>query len=175
MTGMNEFIKLFGDITLLNVIELILALSFAALVYRKVQKHFIVAHDAEQERDRKLNEALESVRKYPEYRQQSIEIQHAFEAEIQLLKEMHKNTEERLIKMEEDTKRRERNKLRDRLLQSYRYYTSLETNPSQSWNSLEQETFWDMFKDYEEAGGDGYMHTEVQPAMMKLNVIELGK
>lgn len=172
---MNEFIKLFGDITLLNVIEIALSFSFAYFVYKKVQKHFVTIHDAERERDEKLNEALEAVRKYPEYRQQSLEIQKAFDTEIQLLKAMHEDTSARLIKMEEDTKRRERNKLRDRLLQSYRYYTNKDTNPSQSWNKLEEETFWDMFKDYEEAGGDGYMHTEVQPAMVKLKVVELGE
>lgn len=33
--------------------------------------------------------------------------------------------------------------------------------------------FWELFKDYEDMKGDGYMHTEVQPAMNLLEIIEL--
>ena len=39
---------------------------------------------------------------------------------------------------------------------------------------MESEAFWDLFKEYEEADGDGYMHTEVQPAMNLLTVLEMG-
>ena len=63
--------------------------------------------------------------------------------------------------MENDLKRRERNKLRARLLQSYRFYTNPERNPSQSWTRMEAEAFWELFRDYEDANGNGYIHTEV--------------
>jgi hypothetical protein len=81
----------------------------------------------------------------------------------------------RLIEMEEQNKKRERNKLRDRLLQNYRYYTNIETNPSQTWTEMESEVFWEMFKDYEEAGGNGYMHSTVLPEMERLIVVEVGQ
>jgi len=80
-----------------------------------------------------------------------------------------------LAKMEETLDRRERNKLRDRLLQSYRYYTNLTTNPSHSWNRMESEAFWELFRDYEDAGGNGYMHSHVQPAMEELEIVEVGE
>lgn len=83
--------------------------------------------------------------------------------------------EARLETMEETNKRRECNKLRDRLLQSYRYYTNINTNPSQAWSSMEAEAFWGLFRDYEEAGGNGYMHSVVQPAMAALRVHDLGE
>lgn len=39
---------------------------------------------------------------------------------------------------------------------------------------MEAEAFWELFRDYEDAGGDGYVHTEVQPAMERLTVLEVG-
>ena len=50
-------------------------------------------------------------------------------------------------------------------MQNYRYYVRAETNPSHSWTQMESEAFWELFREYEEAGGNGYMHTEVLPAM----------
>ena len=35
------------------------------------------------------------------------------------------------------------------------------------------EAFWELFKEYEDAGGDGYIHTVVQPAMNLLKVIDI--
>ena len=40
---------------------------------------------------------------------------------------------------------------------------------------MEAEAVWGLFRDYEEAGGDGYMHTVVQPAMEKLRIRECGE
>ena len=47
------------------------------------------------------------------------------------------------------------------------------TNISLSWTKMESDAFWRLFKDYENAGGDGYMHTPVRPAMMNLTVIDI--
>ena len=38
---------------------------------------------------------------------------------------------------------------------------------------MEAEAFWELFKDYEDVDGDGYVHSEVQPAMNLLEVIEM--
>lgn len=40
---------------------------------------------------------------------------------------------------------------------------------------MEAEAFWGLFRDYEEAGGNGYMHSVVQPAMTELIVRECPK
>ena len=77
--------------------------------------------------------------------------------------------------MEETETRRERNKMRDTLLQSHRYYTNPNTNPSGSWTRVESETFWELYSEYEAAGGNGYMHTDVVPAMKLLKVIDIGE
>lgn len=173
MSGMDEFVKLFGNITVADVIVVILACVFLFSVYKKIKYYLISKHEAEQIKDAQLKEALEAVRKYPEYRQQSIKIQELLEDEIQELRAMQADTTARLIRIEEQNQKRECNKLRDMLLQNYRHYTNKTHNPSQSWTRMEAEAFWELFHDYEESGGDGYMHTVVQPEMERLIIIEL--
>ena len=175
MPGLDEFLKLFGNITILSVVETILAIVFCVFVYKKIKDYLIKKHEADQLKDEQIKECLESVRKYPEYRQQSIKIQELLEGEIQELRKIQEDTTQRLMRMEEQDRRRECNKLRDMLLQNYRYYTNKERNPSQSWTHMEAEAFWELFRDYEELGGNGYMHTEVEPAMERLIVVEVGK
>ena len=173
MTGFDEFAKIFGEVSVLSVIELLLAGIFLYLIYKKVRDHLIKVHESEKKRDEQLREALEAVRKYPEYRKQSVQIQQKLENDIQALRKSQEETMERLVTMEELTKRTERNKLRDLLLQNYRFYTNPETNPNLSWTKMESEAFWELFRDYEDAGGNGYMHTDVLPAMEKLRVIDI--
>lgn len=173
MVGFQQFLNLCGNMTVLNMVEIILAGMFLWFVYKKIKEYFIKIHDEEVERNEQIKEALLAVRKYPEYRQQSLDIQQKLEGEIQALRISQEKNEKRLEKMEEDTKMREQNKLRDRLIQNYRYYTNKHTNPSQTWTKMESEAFWALFKDYEESGGNGYMHTEVQPAMNKLLVVDM--
>ena len=168
----QSFIDAFGNITVLDVAIFIAAIVFLILCYRKVKDYLIAKHDADKLRDEQLQEALTAVRKYPEYRKQSIQIQHELEDENCAVRKDIQALTKRIEKMEEDTKRRERNKIRDRLLQNYRYYTNTETNPTQSWSRMEADAFWELFKEYEENGGDGYMHSEVQPAMNKLTIVE---
>lgn len=173
MTGFDEFIKLFGDFSVAMAVEIILAGAFLFFVYKKIRDYLIKKYEADSEKDKQLKEALDAVRKYPEYRMQSIEIQHKLESEIIELKQAQVDNTNRLIQMETESKRRERNKLRDRLLQNYRYYTSKEHNPSQAWTRMESDSFWELFGDYEDADGNGYVHTVVQPEMNLLTIIEM--
>lgn len=143
--------------------------------YKKVRDYLIKRHEREKQKADELQEALTAVRKYPEYRQQSIEIQRLLETEIQELRTAQQDTLNRLVRMEELSEQRDRNKLRDLLLQNYRYYTNKDTNPSQTWTRMESEAFWELFRDYESAGGNGYMHTDVLPAMERLVIVEMGE
>ena len=83
MTGLNNFINLFGQVTLSTVVELVLAGVFLYLIYKKVRDFLIERYEAEKVRDQRINEALDAVHKYPEYRAQSIKIQQTLENEIQ--------------------------------------------------------------------------------------------
>lgn len=186
MTGLEEFETLFGNITVATLVELAVVCVFMLKIYRKV-KDYLDARKAdwlkeesakeekeraEKERDKKLDEALAAIGKYPEYRRQSIKIQKELEDKIEELRKSQDANTKKLHQMEETQMRESRNRLRDTLLERYRYYTDPAQNPSQSWTSMESEAFWELFGDYERAGGDGYMHTEVQPAMNRLHVAE---
>ena len=54
-------------------------------------------------------------------------------------------------------------------------YTHLspEKNPLHAWSEMEADAFWSMFKEYENAKGNGHMHTVVQPEMRALEVIPM--
>lgn len=173
MTGSKEFLEVFGNFTVAQVVYFIMAIVFLILVYRKFRDYLYKRHDAEQEKDKQIKEALEAVGKYPEYRKQSVEIQQQLTKEIKEIKDTLAEHTKRLEKMENDSKKRELNKLRDCLLQNYKYYTSREKNPLQEWTRMESEAFWDLFSDYEDMGGNGYMHTVVMPAMQLLTVVEI--
>ena len=84
MTGLEEFLKTFGNITVSNVITVALAAVFLGMTYKKIRDYLIKKYEAEKEKDKELKEALEAVRKYPEYRQQSIKIQEKLEKEWSL-------------------------------------------------------------------------------------------
>lgn len=173
MTGLEEFLKMFGNLTVANVIYIVMAIIFLILVYRKFSDYLIKRHDAEEEKDKQVKEALEAVSKYPEYRRQSVEIQQKLESEMQEIRNAIEEHTKRLEKMENDSKKREINKLRNTLLQNYKYYTDKTKNPLQAWTKMESEAFWDLFSDYEDMGGDGYMHTEIQPKMQLLTIVEM--
>ena len=178
MQGLDSFLALFCDITISQVVKLIFALVFMFLIYKQV-KQYIQGKINEQneriavekQRDADIKEALTSVRKYPEYRQQSIKIQGLLEDEIKELRKMIEEDRKRIAEVEKQERIRERNRLRDTLLQNYRYYTDTTKNPDQQWNDMEAEAFWALFKDYEELGGNDYMHTTVQPEMQRLTVV----
>lgn len=186
VTGFEQFIELFGNVTVSTLAIISLAFFFCYKGYKYFVKFLdnkkdlaIKKHEAEKKKDEKLNKVFEEVNKYPEYREQSRAIQQAFREEIDGLKESQQELAKAqqdiygtLKDMQEKQERRDRNKLRDRLLQSYRYYTDIENNPSQTWTRMESEAFWELFRDYEDAGGNGYMHSTVQPAMNLLKIID---
>lgn len=75
MTGLEEFEKIFGNITVLNVLELALAVAFVIFLYKKGKKYILAKNAEDEEKNRQLKTALDAVSKYPEYRAQSIKIQ----------------------------------------------------------------------------------------------------
>lgn len=172
----------FGDITLGELIIFILALFFLYAIYKEFKKFNNEKMKEKQEKlaaeraqKKKVDEAWEITQKYPAYHQESIDIRDGLKKEIQEMRDDFAIIIKRLDDMEAQNKKRECSKLRDMLLQNYRYYTNEQQNPSKSWTRMESEAFWELFKEYEEAGGDGYMHTDVQPAMERLLVVEVGQ
>lgn len=175
---MDALLQLCGHLDFSGIILVLTALIFVYKCYDKVSKTIIQHYEEERKRNEQINSAIQEVAKYPQYRQQSIDIQHKWEEiisnvekTIQDVNEKQEQLMDRINQLESRISERERNKLRDRLLQSHRYYTSKEKNPLQSWTELEKEAFEKLFNDYEEVGGNGYLHTVVLPDMEKLEVV----
>lgn len=173
MGELDAFLDVFGHITIAQLVLVASAILFGWAIYKKISDYLMKKHDAAQEKDAQLKKALETVEKYPEYRQQSIKIQEHLENEIQELRTAMIEVVERLTKVEEQNKKKECNKLRDILIERHRYYTDKERNPSQSWTVMESEAFWSLFRDYEDLGGNDYVHSHVQPDMERLKVIDM--
>lgn len=74
------------------------------------------------------------------------------------------NTLDEMQEKENETKLKE---LQDSLIRYYNKYKTIG-----SWSNLEKDAFWDLFEDYEKRGGDGYIHSIVEPAMRELKVID---
>lgn len=57
-------------------------------------------------------------------------------------------------------------KLKDNLVYYYKKYKDIG-----EWSQLESDAFWDLFKRYEAHGGNGYIHSVVEPAMRELAIV----
>ena len=99
MTGLDEFKEMFGSITVLNVVELLLAILFCYLIYRKLSKYLIGRYEASKKKDEQLKTALDQVSKYPEYRAQSLRVQKELQTEIDSLHSAQSEQIERLKKI----------------------------------------------------------------------------
>lgn len=169
----DAVIEAFGELTVATVI--IFAVAAAALwrIYRKAKKYVIKQYKKKEERNKKIQECLDQIKLYPKWRQQSVAIQKEFTEAINGLKEVQEKNIERLEEIEAANRKRKRNELRERLLQSYHYYGSKDKNPMQAWSEMEADSFWKVFKDYEDLDGDGYAHSEIQPTMNNLEKIPM--
>lgn len=136
-------------------------------------KQMLDTHDKEIQEIKKHHE--EDVTHFYEtqitYKQQSIDKQNAIDRRFGEVSKQINDLTGLISNHYEETKRLKRNELREKLLNNYRHYTSLEENPQQVWNEMEADAFWHLFSDYEQLDGNGYMHTVVKPAMEALTLI----
>lgn len=173
MSGMDEFINLFGHITVSNIIYLTLACGFVYKVYTKIRDFFANKAEDDIHHKQEIADMIDAVKELTKDRTEILENQKAMQTQLVQLYSAQQANSERLTQLETNINNRERNKLRDRILQSYRYYTSSQHNPLQQWTKMEATAFWFLFDDYEAIGGNGYVHSVVQPSMQSLEVIEM--
>ena len=87
---------------------------------------------------------------------------------IEELKEDIKNVSKQVGDMQERNNESERNALRDRIGQSYRYYKA-----KGEWNMMEKEAFFGLVHSYEQAGGkNGFVHDTCIPRAMEFNIVD---
>ena len=101
-------------------------------------------------------------------REQSFQIQNHWTELIGKMTEKQDQIIERVDALAAQTRKYELDDIRENLLQAYRYYTSPTINPKRAWTAMEAHAFWEQFSNYEDRGGNGYMHDTVKPEMNKL-------
>lgn len=177
---MNEFLEIFGGLSLSSVITFIAAMAFLITIAIKVYKVIVKNHDAIQEKENLLEELqkdMKEIKQNPTVTQEEWkelkEKQDGLEIILNEILETQKKIGEKQDTFEKENRAYNLNKLRDRLLQSYRYYTSDEKNPMKAWSEMEKEAFDKLFQDYEALDGDGFMHSVVSPEMASLEVINM--
>ena len=163
---MDSLIKVFGNIQLSSVVLLIAAIVFLAGILVKIYNFIVTVHDNLQERDETIKTVNDSLKQIQEQ-------QKTITDDITKLFNRQEELYERQNSFEKNWNSFNLTKMKNSLLQSYRYYCSTTKNPMHAWTELEKEVFDNLFSDYEKLGGDGFMHSEVQPEMEKLDVIPM--
>lgn len=171
------------------VITLVLTLLFNKIVsLPKVNKKRREAERLEKEKqaeekrlhDQRLAVVEAAVASLPGYREQSLQIQQQLQSadttilatcqQIQtVVAENQRILNARLDRLEA----REKNALREKLLDEYRLMTSDKLNPSKCWSEMEHHAFFKLVGDYEDLGGNDYVHSDVIPEVNELMVIPM--
>ena len=171
-----------------------LASLLVTFIFNKVAgipKELKKQREADRKRVTNLEEAMEKIEEriviieeavghYPEYRAQSLQIQSQLEQTDKNILEVCDSiksavidTGERLDKRLGDLEKREKNSLRAKILNEYRFYTDERKNPMQAWSEMEHHSFFKLVEDYESLGGNDYVHGTIIPAMNELDVISM--
>lgn len=160
---MEYLIQFFGGISFGSVIIFIAALSFFIGVLVKAYKAIISNHDYFQDKEKTFEDIKEDLKEI----KQTQEVLTTQISEVQEEQLALKDRQEKFEKMKRD---HDLNKLRDRLLQSYRYYTA-----QQTWSEMEHEAFFCLLKDYYSLGGNSFIKEVVEPAMRSLPITSVSK
>ena len=149
----------------------------------KKQRELIKLHEAQieqenQVRDKKIADLEAVIDTFALQQKQNLQLQQEQRTEEntilktcnkiqQDIKENNATLSERLDRLE----KREKNAIRAKLLEEYRLFTSEDKNPKHAWSEMEHHAFFELVKDYEDLDGNDYVHSEVIPAVNRLEVI----
>ena len=184
MKAEEAFINMFGNLTILHVVEFFFAMYFIIRISMDVIKFINKKHDEEQQKSADLAEALAGVRQMPKYRQDSIEIRGQLEQKIV---DVHNEVTDkfddvtkkfdavmdRLNAMDAESKKRARNRIREELMQGHRMFTDPIKNPMKAWSSLEHDSWFAQYEDYLDCDGNGDMKYRICPDMNNLEIIHM--
>lgn len=170
---MKQIIEVFGNITVGTIILYASAISAIIAALIKAYKVIVEKHDY-----------LQNLLKTFEKLQKEVEEMKAIQAELtdnisKIMRHLEKiesdltRYSKDLDAYQEEFAKVELNKLRDRLIQSYRYYSSEEKNPMGAWTEIERDAFYGMLHDYYGLKGNGHVKTVVEPSVSSLTVIPI--
>lgn len=170
---MDYFLQMFGNINFGTVIIFSVALFGFFTLCTKGYMAIVKFHDRVQDKNNSLNEVSEKTKKLETDLEEIVKTQNSIISSIDKISEAQEFLSSQISEFEEVVKKQNLNKIRDRLIQSYRYYTNEERNPLRAWTEMEKDAFDRLFENYEELGGDGYIHSVVEPEMNNLETISM--
>ena len=184
MKADEAFLSIFGNLTILHVVEFLFAMYFIIRVSMDAIKYINRKHDEEQQKTEDLAEALAGVRQMPKYRDDSIKIRSQLEQKItDVHNEMNSKFDDvakkfdavmdRLNSMDAENKKRARNRIREELMQGHRMFTDPTKNPLKAWSSLEHDSWFALYEDYLDCNGNGDMQYRICPEMNNLDIIHM--
>lgn len=157
----SVFVILIGTQAVVSVLEWIIGkLGLETKGMRKRRKE----HDLLMQTSQDLSKLQE---KHDESVKQSIRHDEMIKEDISSLTNTVNGIVDTLNIMQQKENKTKIKELRGSLIRYYNKYKNIG-----EWSKLEAEAFWDLFNDYEERGGDGYIHTIVEPTMRELREIE---
>lgn len=167
--GETEFLKVFGRITVSDILIWILAIGY---LVPKIRQFYVWSRKYWQKAE-KREQAISSAGKFDDFRHKADDAHGELQRQIKELQKAVDGINERLDKRDKADQEKRLNKTYSQIIQMFQFYTSEERNPMQAWTAMEADAFWKIIRDYEDDGGDGYVHTEIVPPMRQLLTIEM--
>lgn len=131
-------------------------------------------------RDAKIASLEAAVNALPGYRAQSLQIQSQLQNADKDILDACKAIKDSVLENQtilnnrlDRLEKREKNALRAKLLNEYRLFTDETKNPLLAWSEMEHHAFFELVRDYEDLGGNDYVHSTVIPAVNELDVISM--
>lgn len=116
----------------------------------------------------KEQEQSDAIKKLQEHAEKTDNNFDAINHNLEELRQCLHGLSDQVAAMGEKNDAAERNRLRDRIGQAYRYYSD-----RGEWTSMEKEAFDGLISSYESAGGqNGFVHTVCIPASLGWRIIE---
>lgn len=170
---MNKIIEVFGNITVGTIILYASAISAIVAGVFKGYKVVVEKHDY-------LKDLLKTFEKLQKEVEEMKKVQAELTESIGKIIAHLEKIESDLTQYSKDLDSYQRefatielNKLKDRLMQSYRYYSSKEKNPMGAWTEMERDAFYGMMNDYYGLNGNGHVKSVVEPTVSAFEVIKM--
>lgn len=173
MLGLNEAKDVFGAMTVGFLIELLLAAVFILVAYKKLKDKIIGSYKEREQQKTDIKKALDGAEEVPALKEELKSSEDRIIALCQTIQDGVNENQRILNDRLDRLENRERNDLRDKILERHRLFTSKKRNPMQAWSEMERDAFFELIGDYEDLNGNGHVHTVVIPEMNMLRVIRM--
>jgi len=155
------FIVMFGLVAIVNIIE-----KFSVIINRPVK--WLKNRNSDHELLLKTVQDLSELHnKHKEDTRQSIRHDEIIRQDLQKLTVAVDAISTKLDDMQKKNDETKMKELKDSLINYYNKYRLIG-----EWTKLEKDAFWDLFEEYEKRGGNGYVHSTIEPVMRELREID---